>query len=150
MAEKETKSTKKSTKKEVEVKPKTTKEENKTETEENKTSTITGLEEKYEVILVYIISILGFIFSLMKDKNISKNMKFNYNQAGTIWIASIVCNLITSFGGYFMAPIKWISYPISVILFVFTIIALVKAYNGERYEIPFIADLSKSIWGKED
>lgn len=143
MAEKETKSTKKSTKKEVEVKTKTTK-------EEEKTSTITGLEERYEVILVYIISILGFIFSLMKDKKVSKNMKFNYNQAGTIWIVSIICSLITNFGGYFMAPIRWASYPISVILFVFTIIALVKAYNGERYEVPVIADLSKSIWGKED
>lgn len=143
MAVKETKSTKKNNKKDALEKTKTTK-------EEDKTSTITGLEEKYEVILVYLISILGFIFSLMKDKNISKDMKFNYNQAGTIWIVSIVCNFVTRFGGYFMAPIRWVSYPISVILFVFTIIALVKSYNGERYEIPFIADLSKSIWGREE
>lgn len=143
MAEKETKSAKKTTKKDITIKEETKK-------EEEKTSTITGLEERYEVILVYIISILGFIFALMKDKKVSKNMRFNYNQAGTIWIVNIVCNLITNFGGYFMAPIRWASYPISIILFVFTIIALVKAYNGERYEIPVIADLSKSIWGKED
>lgn len=139
MAEKETKSTKKENAVNTEIKK-----------DEEKTSTITGLEEKYEVILVYLISILGFIFSLLKDRKVSKNMRFNYNQAGTIWIVSIVCNVVTNFGGYFMAPIRWVSYPISLVLFVFTIIALVKAYNGEKYEIPIIADLSKSIWGKED
>lgn len=146
MAEKDTNDTKKtksSTKKTTTVKVETKK-------EEEQTKTITGLEEKYEVILVYLVSILGFIFSLMKDNKVSKNMKFNYNQAGTIWIVSIVCSFATNFGGYFMAPIRWVSYPITAVLLIFKIIALAKAYNGERYEIPVIADISKSIWGGED
>lgn len=142
MAEKETKSTKKSTKKEVTLK-------NETKNEE-KTSTITGLEERYEVILVYIISILGFIFSFLKDNKVSSDMRFHYNQSGTLWIVNIVCNIGIRFSGYFISPIRWTIYPITTILFIFSIIALVKAYNGERYEIPVIADLSKSIWGKED
>lgn len=133
MAEKETKKTpaKKTTTKKVE-----------------ETRTITGLEEKYEVILVYIFSILGFIFSLMKDKRISKSMKFNYNQAGTMWLVSIILNVVLNFGGVFINPLKFMSYPISIILFVFSLVAMIKAYNGENYKIPVIADISKSIWGE--
>ena len=96
------------------------------------TRTITGLEEKYEVILVYIFSILGFIFSLMKDKRISKSMKFNYNQAGTMWLVSIILNVVLNFGGVFINPLKFMSYPISIILFVFSLVAMIKAYNGEN------------------
>lgn len=133
MAEKETKktTTKKTTTKKVE-----------------ETRTITGLEEKYEVILVYIFSILGFIFSLMKYEKISKSMKFNYNQAGTMWLVSIILNVVLNFGGVFINPLKFMSYPISIILFVFSLVAMIKAYNGENYKIPVIADISKSIWGE--
>lgn len=138
---------KKTTKKDNEEKEELVK---KTQTKkEEKTSTISGLDEKYEVILVYLISILGFIFSLMKDRKVSKNMRFNYNQAGTVWLVNIIFSLATTFSAFFIEPLRWISYPISLLLLIFSIIALIKAYNGERYEIPVIYDISKSIWGEE-
>lgn len=139
MAEKKTKTTKKE---EVVVKEETKKEE--------KTSTITGLEEKYEIILIYIISILGFIFSLMKDKKVSKTMRFHYNQAGTLWLVNVIFNIAFNIASNFVGIFAFVSYPISVVLFIFTIMALVKGFNGEKYEIPVINDISKSIWGKEE
>ena len=58
-----------------------------------KKTTVTGLEEKWEVFLVYIIGILGFIFSFMKYDYLSKNIKFQYRQAGTIWLVNMVFSI---------------------------------------------------------
>ena len=49
-----------------------------------KKTTVTGLEEKWEVLLVYFVSLLGFIFSFLKYDYLSENIKFHYRQAGTI------------------------------------------------------------------
>ena len=52
--------------------------------------TFTGLEMTLEIILVYLISILGFIFSFMDEKKYSKRAKFLYNQAGALFICQFV------------------------------------------------------------
>lgn len=137
MAEKKTKTTKKE---EVVVKEETKKEET--------TGTITGLEEKHEIVLIYIISILGFVFALMKDKKVSKTMRFHYNQVATLWLSNIIINIAFNFASSFIGIFAFVSYPISLVLLIFTIMAAVKGYNGEKYEIPVINDISKSIWGK--
>ena len=38
---------------------------------------------------------------------------------------------------------------LSLVLWVFSIITIVKAFSNETYEIPVIADLSKKIFGEE-
>lgn len=108
--------------------------------------TMMGVSRNAELILVYIFSILGLIFSIMKDENVSKDMKFHYNQAASIWIVSMIVNISSEVFSSVLPIISFIFLPISILLFVFTIIALVKACNDEKYEIPLINDLSKSIW----
>ena len=39
-----------------------------------------------------------------------------------------------------------ITHSLLIILFVFIIITIVKAFEGTRYEIPVISDLAKAIW----
>lgn len=114
-----------------------------------KKTTITGLEEKWEVFLVYIIGILGFIFSFMKYDYLSENIKFQYRQAGTIWLVNIVLTIVkiiinNTIGIWFIGSIFNI---VSLVLWVFAIITIVKAFNNEKYEIPVISDLSKKIFG---
>ena len=113
----------------------------------NKT-TVTGLEEKWEVFLVYLIGLLGFIFSFMKYDYLSENIKFHYRQAGTLWLANIVINMACNILGNFIggAILIYFSGCISIVFIVFIIITIVKAFEGTRYEIPVISDLSKSIW----
>jgi uncharacterized membrane protein len=111
--------------------------------------TMFGINKSAELVLVYIISILGLIFSITNDKNISKEMKFHYNQAATIWIVSICINVISQICSQMIGAVSIVCNLLSVLLFVFTIVALIKACNGEKYEIPLISDLSKTIW-KED
>ena len=116
-----------------------------------KKTTVTGLEEKWEVFLVYIIGILGFIFSFMKYDYLSKNIKFQYRQAGTIWLVRMVF-LIVEIILVYTINIAFVSYilnMLSLVLWVFAIITIVKAFSNETYEIPVIADLSKKIFGEK-
>ena len=116
-----------------------------------KKTTVTGLEEKWEVFLVYIIGILGFIFSFMKYDYLTKNIKFQYRQAGTIWLVNMVFSIAKIILAYTIniAFISYIFNMLSLVLWVFSIITIVKAFSNETYEIPVIADLSKKIFGEE-
>ena len=50
-----------------------------------KKETITGIDKRYEPILIYIVSLLGFIFSFLKDE-VDKEVRWVYNQTGAIFI----------------------------------------------------------------
>lgn len=120
--------------------------ETKNEKSNEEKETMMGTNKNTELVLVYIFTLLGFVFSIMNDKNVSKNMKFHYNQAATIWIISIIIYISSKVCSYALPIMNIIFKPINAILLVFTIIALVKACNDEKYEIPVINDLSKTIW----
>lgn len=112
-----------------------------------KKQTITGLEEKFEALLVYIFPLLGLIFSFMKEKQVSENVRFYYNQSGTIFIINVALSIISAATIFVLSGI--ITYVVSVlnvVIFVFEIIAIVKAFEDVKYEIPVISDLTKSIW----
>lgn len=116
-----------------------------------KKTTVTGLEEKWEVFLVYIIGILGFIFSFMKYDYLSDNIKFQYRQSGTIWLVNLLFTIAKTILTYTI-NIGIISYAfniLSLVLWIFSIITIVKAFSNETYEIPVIADLSKKIFGEK-
>ena len=119
--------------------------------EENKNTkeTITGLSKSLEIVLVYIISILGFVFSLMKDTKVDSDMRFHYNQAGTVWIVNMILTVAGRVGGKFLGPVGIGTGILSLILFIYVIIAIVKGCEGTRYEIPVISEFSKSIWKEE-
>ena len=116
--------------------------------ENKKKETITGLSKQTEPILVYLIPLLGLIFSFMKDK-VDKEVRWVYNQAGALFITSVGLSLVASIFG-FIPFIGLVIVPVvllaNIAVFVFMIIALVKAYNGEHYEIPLVSQLAKAIW----
>lgn len=106
--------------------------------------TFTGLEIVGEIILVYLVSVLGFIFSFMEDNKYSKRAKFLYNQAGAVFIVQLALSplcLIPFIGLMFGAAY--------VIMEVFVLIAIIKGCQGEDFKIPGIYDLGNLIWGKK-
>lgn len=112
-----------------------------------KKQTITGLEEKFEALLVYIFPLLGLIFSFMKEKQVSENVRFYYNQSGTIFIINVALSIISAATIFILSGIiTYVVYVLNVVIFVFEIIAIVKAFEDVKYEIPVISDLTKSIW----
>lgn len=146
MATKKEETKKTTTKKDTKV-VKEVKEETKQDKNEGKT--ISGLSFKGEVILVYIISVVGFVFALMKNSPASKEIRFHYNQSGTLWIINIASSIIFSILGNFIPFSGLLNYAVSIVLLVFSIMTIVKAYNGEEnYKIPVVSDLAESIFGK--
>lgn len=114
-----------------------------------KKKSIMNLEYRWEVLLVYLIGILGLVFSFMKDKDIDPDVKFQYNQSATIFIISVIvsiANRIISNSLSFVALTIYIFAIIQLVLFVFSIITIIKAFNDETYEIPYISNLAKAIW----
>lgn len=113
-----------------------------------KQTTVTGLEEKWEVFVVYLVGILGFIFSFMKYDYLSENIKFHYHQAGTIWLVNIIFIIVKVILAYTIniGIISYLFNILSFVLWIFAIITIVKAFSNEKYEIPVIADLSKKIF----
>ena len=112
-----------------------------------KKKSIMGLEYKWEVFLTYLISILGLIFSFMKDKEVDKDVKLQYNQSGTIFIINVAINILSSVLTSLNIPFIGIAlWAVQVAIFVFVIIAVVKAFSNESYRIPVIGDLSEKIF----
>ena len=116
-----------------------------------KKETITGIDKRYEPILIYIVSLLGFIFSFLKDE-VDKEVRWVYNQAGAIFIVYMGVGVLTS--SIVIPVIGWIigicAWMVDVAVLVFTIIAIVKACQGEHYEIPLVSNLAKAIWKWEE
>ncbi len=107
--------------------------------------TFTGIDMVGETILVYIISVLGFIFSFMEESKYSERAKFLYNQAGALFIVQLCLSPLCAIpfvGLMFMA--------LQTVIFVFAIVALIKGCQGEDYKIPGIYDLGQMIWGKKN
>ena len=117
----------------------------KNELKETELKTYTGFSFMTEVILVYLIPILGFIFSFMDIKKYSERVKFLYNQSGAIFLIEIVL-----LGLEFIPIVRWFFYMIHLVLFVIVIITIIKAKDGEDYKIPGIYDLANLIWGKKE
>lgn len=140
---KEEKTVKKETKAKTTTKKattKTVKEESKKEEKIDKDVTISGLSFKNELILIYFIPI-SIIFALLKDRKVSDELRFHYNQSATSFII-ILCLYVFGFIPY----VGIVSRILIFVVYIFNIIALVKAYNDEVYNIPLISDLSKNIF----
>lgn len=106
--------------------------------------TYLGLDLTIEIILVYLVPILGLIVSFLNDKKVCKRAKFAYNQSATTFIVSLVLSIFTIIpfiGLLFMTA--------ELLLLIFIIIAIVRAIQGEDYRIIGIAELSDIIWSKK-
>lgn len=107
--------------------------------------TFTGIDMVGETILVYLVSILGFIFSFMDESKFGKRAKFLYNQAGAVFIVQLCLAPLIAipFVGLVFAALH-------TVIFVFVIIAIIKGCQGEDYKIPGIYDLSQAVWGNKN
>ena len=73
---------------------------------------------------------IGFIIAMVSESKNSTLTKFHLNQALVLHIASIVAGMIPRVGGAF-----------GVVVFVFWILSLVSACQGEMKSLPVISDI---------
>src|SRR4030042_3017015 len=86
--------------------------------------------------------ITGIIFIVLEQKN--KWIRFHAAQSivtfGSLWIAGMVFGWIPIIGPVF-------STILGITGFVLWIVLMVKAYHGERYRVPWAADLAEMMVG---
>ena len=101
--------------------------------------TSTGLEANVAGLLCYVLGwITGLVFILIEKEN--KFVRFHAMQSiivfGAITVASIIFNLIP-FIGVFLGVL------LSILALVLWIILMVKAYQGDKYKLPWAGELAE-------
>jgi uncharacterized membrane protein len=101
--------------------------------------TSTGLKENVAGLLCYLLGwITGLIFIIIEKDN--KFVRFHAMQSivvfGVLTIASIILSWIPFIG--------WVlSWLISVLAFILWIILMIKAYQGEKYKLPWAGNFAE-------
>lgn len=118
-------------------------------------ATSSGISENGAGALCYVLGwITGLIFFLT-DKR--PYVRFHATQSivvfGGLHIIRIILARVFGFGMFFGG---WGTFSIGVLFFeliglvmlILWILLMIKAYQGERFRVPFAADLADSIFGK--
>lgn len=106
----------------------------------------TGMEPKIAVLIAYIFSLLGGLIIYFMEKE-NKFVKWHAMQAlilGIVQVASFVVisvllGMIPFIGWFFFS---WLGWVISVVAWVFGIVALIQAFGGKTFRIPWISKLA--------
>ena len=88
--------------------------------------------------LGYLIGVIAIVMLFIEPYKDEKFVKFHAVQAVALFIISIISWMIPVVG--------WI---IGVVVLVFQIIALIKTFQGEYYEVPLIYSVVKGYVGEE-
>jgi uncharacterized membrane protein len=96
----------------------------------------TGLEENIAALLSYVLGwVTGLIFFLVEKD--SKFVKFHAMQSMIVFIPLMILSWIFSRVLWFIGGIFGLA---SLILW---IILMIKAYQGEKFKLPYIGDLAE-------
>jgi uncharacterized membrane protein len=106
-------------------------------------NTSTGLKENIAGLLCYVGGwVSGLIFILIEKEN--KLVRFHAMQSivvfGALCVAQIVIGWIPIIG-WFVALL------ISILALILWIVLMVKAYNGEKYKVPWAGDFAEKQLG---
>ena len=112
------------------------------------TMTQTGMKENVAGLLCYVLGwVTGLIFFFIDKRSF---VQFHAKQSivlfGGLSILRILLTLGGGLGGSSLAVVLFdLLYLVSVVLW---IICMVKAYQGERFRVPVVADLAEQVFGK--
>lgn len=97
-----------------------------------------GLDPKIAALIAYLLGIVGGIILLLIEKE-NKSTKFHAWQSIFLSLASIVVGTVLAITivGIILLPLVYLG------VIVLSIMAVVKAFNGEDWEMPVIGKLAK-------
>jgi len=111
--------------------------------EPSKNKATFGLDENIASLLCYlVIWITGLIFYLVEKEN--KFVKFHALQSFLTFLPLNILYWILGYifwwsgFGYFLTMI------IAIVMFILWIVLMIKAYQGEKYKLPIVGDISEN------
>jgi len=106
---------------------------------ETKGKTSMGLEPNIAGLLCYVLGwITGIIFLIMEKEN--QFVRFHAMQSIVVFGAITVVDIILSFIPILGWIINWL---IGVLAFILWIVLMLKAYQGQRYKVPWAGDFAE-------
>jgi uncharacterized membrane protein len=105
-----------------------------------------GLSDNAAGGLAYVTIIPAIIFLLVEPFNKKSYVRFHSWQSIFLAIAWVVVQIVLMIIGRlpFVGMIIWFLGPlVSLCFLILWIIVLIKAFNGDRFKIPFIGDLAE-------
>lgn len=111
----------------------------------------TGLSENAASGIAYITFIPAIVFLVTAPYNQNRTIRFHSWQSILLFIAWVAVDFVLGILGGVM-PFMWfmtwmVMRLVGLAFFVVWIIALVKAFNGQRLSLPFISDLAEKQAG---
>jgi uncharacterized membrane protein len=105
---------------------------------ETKGKTSTGMEQNLEGLLCYVLGwVTGIIFLILEKDN--KFVRFHAIQSIVVFGAYTVLAIILGF----IPVVGWIiNLLLGIAAFIFWIVLMVKAYNGQTYKLPVAGDIA--------
>ena len=105
-----------------------------------------GLSDNAAGGLAYVTIIPAIVFLIVAPFNKNSYVRFHSWQSIFLFIAWIAIDIVLMILGHlpFIGWFTWILRPlVGLGLFILWIICLIKAFNGERFKVPFIGDLAE-------
>jgi uncharacterized membrane protein len=106
---------------------------------ETKGKTSTGMEQNLEGLLCYVLGwVTGIIFLLLEKDN--RFVRFHAVQSIVVFGAYTILAIILNF----IPVVGWIiNLLLGIAAFIFWIVLMVKAYNGQMYKFPVAGDIAE-------
>ncbi len=120
-------------------------------TDQGPTSSHTGLAPNVASMLSYLcIFVTGIVFLILEKDD--KNVRFHAWQSTLFGAAAVLVQIALSILGAMLGAISTLlgglvnlmAPVVALIFFIFWIVCLIKAYNGERYHLPVLGDIAEA------
>jgi uncharacterized membrane protein len=105
-----------------------------------------GLSDNAAGGLAYVTIIPAIIFLLVAPYNKNPNVRFHSWQSIFLAIAWVAADIVLMIIGRlpFVGLINLLLWPLVALgFFILWVVVLIKAFNGQRFKIPFIGDLAE-------
>ncbi|RMF05230.1 DUF4870 domain-containing protein [Candidatus Woesearchaeota archaeon] len=104
-----------------------------------------GLEENIEALLAYVLGfITGIVFLLIEKKN--QFVRFHAMQSTILFLGLWVISFVLAY----IPILGWIAdFLLQILGLILWILLMVKAYQGEKYKVPFVGDIAEKQLSKK-
>ena len=101
-----------------------------------------GLSTNTAAALAYITFIPAVIFLVMEPYKRDPFIRFHAWQCIVLMLVDIAGSIVFGFMGVIGLMVRGL---LGLLLFVFWLIAIIKASKGERYHVPIVGDLAETL-----